>query len=323
MYEYFKTVSYPLKEFNSDYFSENQNDAIKSTIVDFGINIYGLSPELENLIIGTPRIFLTEIGSSDSYSLILKLQLMITIDDLDFSLAGGDLSVSTDTHPANEEFIRGDFDSEDFESPGFIIDGFLCLNNYSKLIRVLDGTIFNPPNMEFEPTTINFFSRHRVNSITCKNSKPLIMQKANELIHQPPQDPVFGDIKLVPGNNCTISVRPQTNTVIIGAVLNANDTPEEICGVWKDKISGTGSKDLLCSEVVYSIAGAKPDNFGNIEIQANTPLSVNALVKDDLPTPFKTFINGSSSEFSPIIHYIYIGLPQSNGNSSVFDCQTE
>jgi len=328
MYEYFKTVHYPLKESSWNYFSAGQSDAIKSTIIDFGVNIYCPTLPVEGLIIGKPRAILKQIGSENNI-LRIKLEIMIVIDEIDFLLADGELLIEAeegdqDFHPVDEKFIRVYFDNSDFNVPGsdVVINGFMCLDNYWQLLRDLDGEIFNTSGMEFEPTTINFFSRHRVNSITCKNSKPLIMQTESSA-YQPAQEPVFGNIKLVPGNNCTVSVRPQTNTVIIGAVLNANDTPEEICGVWKDKISGPGSKDLLCSEVVCSVAGAKPDNFGNIEIQANTPLSVNVLLKTDLPAPFKAFINGSGLEFFPIIHYIYIGLPQSNENSSVFDCQTE
>jgi hypothetical protein len=318
MYDYFKTVAYPLKGSDWNYFSDTQNNILKSTIIDFDLKLYLYSAPQEERLTTEPRVVLSKIQvPADNSS--LNITLDIYINEL---VASGTLSFLNDS-VANEEFVRIYFSNNDFSNillAGLTFNGFICLNKYSNLINFMTNQEFNTPNIEFEPTTINVFSRHRVNKITCINSKPLIKQTSTSIYEQA-QNPVSGNVKFVPGNNCTISVRPQINTIVISAVSNANDTPEETCGVWKDKIPN--SKDLLCSEVIYSIAGAKPNDFGNVEISANSPLTVNALPKNNLPNPFKTLINGSNPGFSHIMHYIYIGFPQSDNNSSVFDCPTE
>lgn len=318
MYDYFKTVAYPLKGSDWSYFSDTQNDTLKSTIIDFDLKMYLYSALQENYLVTEPRVVLSSIEvPADKSSLKLTVQIYIG------ALVASGTLIFLNNSTANEEFVRIYFSNSDFSNiqlAGLTFNGFICLNKYSDLIKLMGGQTFNTPNIEFEPTTINVFSRHRVNKITCINSKPLITQTTTS-IYESAQAPVSGNVKFVPGNNCAISVRPQTNTVVISAVSNANDTPEETCGVWREKIPN--SNDLLCSEVVYSIAGAKPDDFGNVEISANSPLTVNALLKDSLPNPFKTLINESNPGFSHIIRYIYVGFPQSDGNSSVFDCPTE
>ena len=229
----------------------------------------------------------------------------------------------------NQEFFRVHFDTSDFLGVGnfndalypyvpppygFYYDGYITLSG-NRIIVAFNSTVATPVMVDFEPSTVAVFSGHRVDSLSCRNMKPLLVQTSDNR-YEYPSDGCTGDVKFVPGANCSISVQPATRTVVISAQKNANDTQEEQCGAWNDKVS---DKDILCNEAIYSISGAEPDDNGDIQIKADIPLTVSSLRAQDI-TVFSPDFSAALSEFQHIMRFIYVGLPKSAGNPNVLDC---
>lgn len=306
MYTSFNQIAYPLVSFNSG--STDRVEALRSCLVDFKIYISG------DLFTAVPKVTLVSIYKATAQP--LKLELSITVSG---SVIGSAIFDIADDAYANQNFIRYHFDSSDFTmTTGYGVEGYICLSNAAKLFQVFAATIPIGVNTAFEPSTVVVLSHHRVHRLTCRSAKPLLQQTPTSRYDAESQ-PVLGDVKLVAGNNCSITVIPATETIIIGAQQGANDTGDELCGVWKEKIS---PKDTLCDEAIYSISGVSPDVNGNINIFAQTPLAVSSLTAENI-SQIQPQFNEVLGQFSHIIRFIYIGLPQTAGNTNVFNCDTE
>lgn len=306
MYDYFEHIAYPLESLSS--LNSIQQQALKSAFVDFRMNVY--SAEVDQLVQLTVK---TLDCSSNSLKLDVDVRLLGRAEPV---LARATLEFPNDSY-ASQQFVRYHFDSSDFTNldPAYTLEGFFCFSNLDVLIATLApfGPIGISSRMEL--STISIFSHHRVEQISCRNALPLLNQSSTTR-YGPTSAAVLGDVRFVPGNNCTISVQPATRTILIGAQQNANDSSEEQCGIWSEKV---GDKDILCNEAIYSISGVEPDSSGNVQIQASNPLTVSSFTIDEMRTNYPAF-SAVLSPFSHIIRFIYIGLPQSAGNPSVFDC---
>ena len=159
----------------------------------------------------------------------------------------------------------------------------------------------------------------------CNNKFPLLCQRPNNL-NRNTLPVVVGDVKLVEGTNCIISVQPSTNTIIVSAQVGANTDGEgqSPCGKWTDPISNDLTDcpvlDTLCNDVIYSVSGVVPDKNGNVQITASSPLTVTTMTRLTLPEAFKDIFNDSALDLSASETFTYIGLPQNQNNPSVFDC---
>lgn len=309
MYDYFENVAYPLKLETITGFPDAQMSALKSSFVDFRLNIYG--QDISRHVFVT----ITRINCSNND---LRLRVVVYFDGLspENTIADAVLVFPNDSY-ASQQFVRYHFDNLDFPGidPKYAIEGFFCFSRISDLISVFAPVGELGIALVLEPSTISVFSNHRVDQISCRNVLPLLKQDASNR-YGSKSDPVLGNVKLVPGNNCTISVQPATRTILIGAQQGANDTAEEQCGIWSEKVD---DKDILCNEAIYSISGVVPDSAGNIQLAASSPLTVSSYTYQEMSQNYSAF-SAVLSQFSHIIRFIYIGLPQSAGNPSVFDC---
>ena len=198
-------------------------------------------------------------------------------------------------------------------------DGYVCMASPIQLVEAFNsvdsGLLPIAVGAPLEASTTSVFGDHRVHSIKCRNSKPLIEQTV-ESQYEFTSSSCVGDVKLVPGNNCSISILPATRTIVVSAQRNANGTQEEQCGIWKDKV---GEKDVLCNEAIYSISGAEPDENGDVQVRTEIPLAVSSLRGQDIAELDPAF-SGAVSQFPHIMRFIYVGLPKSAGNPNVLDC---
>ena len=341
MYDYFKKIQWPidrlpkidvdgvvLLSLNKEY-SQRMNELF----VDFRVNLYANTWPINigNSSIVPPQIAISKFQADTGGPLNIQIAVVVPEGMGDVPGFGSDIyTVSNLLSLGNsaDEYVTYHFDSTDFPSlPNEVqIEGFICVSNVAKFLAAYPSFFMNPDFGDrayavLFPTTVSMFTGHRVSSIACRNTLPLLCQNPDAK-YLPVSSPVSGDVKLVEGSNCVISVQPSTNTVVVSAQINANvPSGESNCGKWGEKISVASVScisDTLCNEVVYSISGVSPDDAGNIQIQAEAPLAVNSLTKDTVPDPFKPIL--TSSEFSSIIRVIYVGLPQGQNNSSVFDC---
>lgn len=310
MYNTFNQIAYPLVDFSSG--STEQVQALRSALIDFKMYVTGDS------FSGIPKVTLVSVYKPTGQPLRLLLQFKADSSD---STAPDSVTIFTvaDDSYATQEFVRYYFDSNDWDvGSGYKVEGYFCLSKAQSLFQVFAAEQPIAINAAFEPSTIVVLSNHRVHQITCRSAKPLLEQTPTARYDEESL-PVTGDVKLVAGNNCTISVLPSTKTIIVGAQQGANDSGDELCGVWSEKIN---SKDILCDEPIYSISGVEPDSNGNIDIKTETPLVVSSFTIQELEKVARGFIP-VVSEFPDIIRFIYIGLPQSTDNASVFNCDTQ
>lgn len=328
MYDYFKRILWPLDKLPTIFVGETQYaeknptyvNSINELFVDFRLNLYVDTWPATN-IPTPPKASITKFQAEEGAS--LNLQLTISTESPQLNINSNLLLLGNTA----EEYVTYHFDSTDFPSlpAGMQIEGFICMSNLSKFLLThptfTQASLTERNRPVFSPATVSMFTGHRVSSIACRNTLPLLCQSPDAK-YLPVSSPVSGDVKLVEGSNCVISIQPSTNTVVVSAQIDANiPSGESNCGKWGEQISVPSVScisDTLCNEVVYSISGVSPDDAGNIQIQAEAPLAVNSLTKDTVPDPFKPIL--TSSEFSSIIRVIYVGLPQGQNNSSVFDC---
>jgi len=306
MYTAFNQTAYPLVDFSSG--STAQVQALRSALVDFKIYVAGDS------FLAVPKVTLVSLYRATEQPLKLLLELKV-----DAQLLGSTtLTVDNDSY-VTQEFVRYYFDSDDWPDllPGYKVEGYICISKAQILFLTFAAEQPVAINAAFEPSTTVVLSNHRVHQITCRSAKPLLQQTPTAR-YNAESAPVLGDVKLVAGNNCTISVLPATKTIIVGAQQGANDSGDELCGVWSEKVS---EKDILCDEAIYSISGVDPDSNGNINIKAESPLIASSLTKQNLQSIAPAF-NSALNQFPHIIRFIYIGLPQSANNPSVFNCDT-
>ena len=324
MYDYFKRIIWPLDKLPSAIANgityKDQADyitSLKELFIDFRLNLY-VNTWPATIVSTPPVIYISKFEATNAES--LNIRLTVRVANPLQTISSDLLSLGNSA----EEYVTYHFDSTDFPSlpDGMQIEGFICMSNLAKfLVKYPTFILTDRGTGIFLPTTVSMFTGHRVSSIACRNTLPLLCQSPGAK-YLAVSSPVAGDVKLVEGSNCVISVQPSTNTVVVSAQIDANvPSGESNCGKWGEKISVTSVScinDTLCNEVVYSISGVSPDDAGNVQIQAEAPLAVNSLTKDTVPDLFKPLLTGS--EFSSIIRVIYVGLPQGQNNSSVFDC---
>lgn len=306
MYDTFQTIAYPFVEIIEP-ISYERGKALKGSLVDFRLNVYNDSAS------GVPVVKVYKIfGTANNITFCLKVFNSLN----DKLLASGCLTFANDSY-ATQDFVRYHIDNTDFSDyvePGYVFEGYFCFNQLSSLIAAFVGAEYGAI-LTMEPATVAVFGQHRVSEFYCRTAKPLLAQSKNDKYITDP-NPVSGAVKLVPGHNCSISVQGATKTIVIAAQRNANDSSTERCGVWSDKIS---SKDVLCNEVIYSISGVTPDTNGNVKLDAVSPLVCSSLTATEIASNSPELASALSS-FQSIIRFIYVGFPQSQGNTSVFNC---
>lgn len=326
MYDYFKKILWPLDKLPSAVANgityKEQVDyvtSLKELFIDFRLNLY-VNTWPTTIISTPPVIYISKFQATNAESLNIQLSVRTTTPQQ--IIASNLLSLGNSA----EEYVTYHFDSTDFPSlpAGMQIEGFICMSNIAKFLASYPTFIQGPIVREYpavSPAAVSMFTGHRVSSIACRNTLPLLCQSPDAK-YLAVSSPVSGDVKLVEGSNCVISIQPSTNTVVVSAQIDANvPSGESNCGKWAEKISVPSvscTDDTLCNEVVYAISGVSPDDNGNLQIQADAPIAVSSLTPQSVPDAFKPLLTGS--EFSSIIRVIYVGLPQGQNNSSVFDC---
>lgn len=304
MYDTFQTISYPFVEIFEP-ISYERGKALKSSLVDFRLNVYS------DIAAGVPVVEVTSINGT---SAAISFNVQVTDSKNSAIIARGTFTFQNDGY-ATQDFIRYHFDNTDLTvTAGYSVEGYFCFNRLSDLISAFADAEYGAV-LKMEPTTVALFSRHRVNDFYCRSAKPLLTQTSQSRYVED-NNPVTGDVKFVAGHNCSISVQSSTKTIIVSAQRNANDSDTERCGVWANKVS---PKDILCNEVIYSISGITPDEQGNVKFDAVTPLVCSSLTASEVAQN-NPQLASSLSAFPSIIRCIYVGFPQSQGNSSVFNC---
>lgn len=306
MYDTFSSISYPLASIAGN---SSQIDALRKTLVDFKIYVTGDS------FVEAPFVELVSLHKAPGQPLRIKINLFVGP-----TLIGDPVLQFEDDAYAAQEYVRYHFNSQDFPTLAeYSVEGYICFSNLQNLFTAFAAAEPIFVSAAFEPSTVVALCKQRVNEITCRSALPLLQQQTDILRYTDESQPVVGDVKLVAGDNCTISVLTNTHTVIIGAQQGANDSRAEQCGPWVEKIN---SKDILCNEGIYSISGVEPDANGDVKIVAQSPLAVSAFTRAELNAVNADFVNSSVlSGFSHIIRFIYVGLPQSSDNPNVFNCE--
>lgn len=305
MYDYFSNVDYPLQRINTG--ATSQLNALRKSLVDFKLYIAG------DYFAEVPVVTLFSVHKPAGQP--LKLTLIVTTNTL---LGIAHLEFEDDSY-ATQEYVRYYFNSDDFTSvaSGYSFEGYICFNNLQLMFEPFTSSIHIFTVTPFEPSTVVVLCKQRVHQITCRSALPLLLQTGDNR-YTDESAPVLGDVKFVAGDNCTISVVTSTNTVIVGAQEGANDSPNEQCGAWAEKV---GPKDILCNEAIYSISGVEPDDNGDVRVLAQSPLVVSAFTQDVLTGLNPDFAPGPTlPDFSHIKRFIYIGLPRSADNPNVFNC---
>ena len=337
MYDYFKKVAWPIDRvpriqvdgvtmLNT---GGEYSDLINELFVDFRLNLYvntwpATTASSMGVYASPPSILITKLQADAGGPINIAFAIATVPDQYDIVCNVFSLGNSTN------DYVTYHFDSTDFSflPDGMQVEGFICVSNVAKFLAKYPsfyiedyGGSFTRDYGKFSPTTLSMFTGHRVSSIACRNTLPLLCQNPDDK-YLAVSSPVSGDVKLVEGRNCIISVQPSTNTVVVSAQIDANvPSGESNCGKWAEKISVPSVScisDTLCNEVIYAISGVSPDDNGNLQIQADAPIAVSSLTTQSVPDAFKPLLTGS--QFSSIIRVIYVGLPQGQNNSSVFDC---
>jgi hypothetical protein len=305
VYDAFSSISYPLASIAGN---SSQIDALRKTLVDFKIYVTGDS------FVEAPFVELVSLHKAPGQPLRVRINLLVGPN-----VIGNPVLEFADDAYATQEYVRYHFDSQDFPTlAAYSVEGYICFSNLQNLFTPFAASEPIFVYAAFEPSTAVALCKQRVNEITCRSALPLL-QQTDTLRYTDESQPVVGDVKLVAGDNCTISVLTNTRTVIIGAQQGANDSQAEQCGPWVEKIN---SKDILCNEGIYSISGVEPDANGDVKIVAQSPLAVSAFTRAELNAVNADFLNSSVlSGFPHIIRFIYVGLPQSSDNPNVFNCQ--
>lgn len=305
MYNYFSNVDYPLQSVTAA--TTSQRNALKKCLVDFKLYIAGDSFAI------VPKVVLFSVHKPAGQPLRLTLTVTSNI-----TLGIAHLEFADDSY-ATQEYVRYYFNSDDFAQtePGYSFEGYICFNNLQSMFAPFGLPEPTFTVTQFEPSTVVVLCKQRVHQITCRSALPLLLQTGDNR-YTDESAPVLGDVKFVAGDNCTISVVTSTSTVIVGAQQGANDSPNEQCGAWAEKVS---EKDILCNEGIYSISGVEPDDNGDVRVLAQSPLVVSAFTQEVLTGLNPDFAPGPTlPDFSHIKRFIYIGLPQSADNPNVFNC---
>ena len=323
MYKYSEGSDYP--------FTESLGTAVGSPaskhILDFRLNLY--IDQILGTEVTTVVAAISGFTKVDSDTLTVKIRIKsypedsveadaATIADLELTVRRSDSSVG--------EFVRYHFDVDD--APSSTIPSNLWFEGFMGVIdpggfvdRYPSGaniSSFLPKVNKFEPTTINVFSRHRVNEVQCRYALPLFASSTDPLGQQySAVTSATGYVKLLGGDNCVVSLQESTNTIALTALIGANGTDSERCGIWGNP-SSTGGKQ--CNQVIHSVSGVAPTSTGDITITADSPLQVSTVERADIPNQaLRDFVVNNTS-MGHIDTCIYIGYTQLNGNDSIYEC---
>lgn len=325
MYTEFKATDYPLRPYKAftTGLSDPQAAALKAGLIDIRFNVYAAA--LPYLLVGqlmactttattlTLKFNLvgsTQIRTGQGQQLTIKYNPALKLS----------LTFNKTAAYATEPYIRAYFDLTDCtEVAAFItaMDGYICLDNLAELWAAFEANggvpvIGNTGGLAagpvcLEPTTVAVIGSHRVDYFVCDYAKPLLLHAPATDNYSVQSEPVTGAVTLLQGANCSITLQEYSNTVIIAAVKGNNGTVVEKCGKWGDRLPTV--KDVLCTDAVYSLAGASPDDTGALEIKGQYPLTVGAYSYSKLPEAFKT--QGLAGAYPHIAKFIVIGLNNS------------
>jgi hypothetical protein len=305
---YFKNTQYPLVSFlgKNTALNDAQADLLKSTLIDFKLVVYS------NRLAEPPLVYLDEIVLDSGFT-VLFLNIRAKFVGAAEYINAGRIILGFNLNDAmfdNEANIRAHFNADDIvpqslDSRISSIDGHISFKDLRSWQSGFPVTVnLTQSKIMFEPSAISVIGNHAVNSIRCQSAKPLITQTLEDG-YTAVSAPVTGKVNFIGGDNCIINLQQSNNTVLISAVKNANGTEDEVCGIWKEKVEGAETKDVLCNEAVYSLGGAYPDDAGNIVITGTYPISVSSLTLDQLPDKFKNL----ATSFPHIDKFIYVGSP--------------
>lgn len=315
MYELLKTTSFPVFQPpatlpGAQPLAANVMNLLKGLLVDFRCFVYTSDQP-------TPiQAFLVQIRKLSSSELFLNFKLIFN----DKISANIQFSIISN----NDEYYRIYYDTADAVlsegvDPNTVLptfEGYITVSKAETFLTQIPTLSYAGLQIPIEPACFSVVTQHRVDQIQCQYAKPLYLQSTQtpESNYTDFSTPLTGHLKFKPGMNCAITLQPTTNSILISAQRNANDSPEEICGVWADPISPT---DALCSEGIYAISGVAPDSSGNVNIKAELPL-VSSIISSATvqQTPFSTL----AASYPYVNNFIYVGLPETADNGSVFNC---
>jgi hypothetical protein len=315
MYELLKTTSFPIfqpivRSPGGQQLAVSVMNLLKGLLVDFKCYVYTSDQP-------TPiTAFLVQIRKLSSSELLLNFKLIFSDNvsaDLPFSIVSN-----------NDEYYRMYYDTSDAVlseelDPNTIIptfEGYLTVSKSETFLAQIPTVSYAGLQIPIEPACFSVVTQHKVDQIQCQYAKPLYIQSTQtpESNYTNLSTPLTGHLKFKPGMNCAITLQPTTNSIIIAAQRNANDSPEEVCGIWADPVSPT---DALCSEGIYAISGVAPDSSGNVNIKAELPL-ISSIISS--ATVQQTRFSNLASSYSYVNNFIYVGLPETADNGSVFNC---
>jgi hypothetical protein len=324
MYDYFNKILWPLKEVPAigvNITDKQYTSAINELFIDFKLNLYADLPTKK-----ITKVSITQFSNATG-DLIIKLRIVYVL------FSGTTVSIESDALNlgGSDEYTTYHFNQEDFSTSFPLqntllhLEGFICVANVLKFNTLYPSRSTTNARCDFYSTTTSVFTAHAVSGIVCNNKFPLLCQKPDNL-NRNTLPVVTGNVKLVEGTNCIISVQPSTNTIIVSAQVGANTDGEgqSPCGKWTDPISTDLTNcpvlDTLCNDVIYSVSGVVPDKNGNVQITASSPLTVTTMTRPTLPEAFRDIFNNTDLDLSASETFTYIGLPQNQNNPSVFDC---
>jgi hypothetical protein len=314
MYDLLKTTSFPVFASTAPLPPGAQPlaipimNALKEVLADFKCFVY-ISDQPTLL-----SAYLVQLRKLTSTQLTLSFEVRFSSQVaavIDFDLS------------SNDEYYRVYFSTEDATlsegtDPNAVLpvfEGYIVVNKVIDFLNKIPTVAYAGLQVPLEPGCLAIVTRHRVNQLQCQYAKPLFVQSTQptESNYTDLSAPLTDHVQLKPGLNCTITLQPALNSILISAQKNANDSPEETCGVWADPVS---PNDVLCSQGIYAISGVAPDSSGNVNIKAELPMVCSIISRPNVPAAFQ----GAVSSYNYVDNFIYVGLPETADNPSVFNC---
>lgn len=315
MYELLKTTSFPIFQLatpipGSQPLAVTVMNLLKELLVDFRCFVYTTDQP------SPVQAFLVQIRKLSDSELFLNFKFIFNDKisaNIGFSIIGN-----------NDEYYRIYYDTKDATlSEGVdpntvlpVFEGYITVSRAETFLTKIPPFSYAGLQIPVEPACFSLVMKHRVDQIQCQYAKPLYLQSTQtpDSNYTALSTALTGHLKFKPGMNCAVTLQPTTNSILISAQKNANDSPEEICGVWADPVSPT---DALCSEGIYAISGVAPDSAGNVNIKAELPL-ISSIISS--ATVQQTPFNNLASSYPYVNNFIYVGLPETADNGSVFNC---
>lgn len=315
-------ISYPLTESKVEAYTDT---LMKSVFVDAKLNLYGRFSKLSKFKVESIKV--AKSTNVQFYTCTFEFSLTTYPNKDTENIARFNFVFDSNSSFRNDLYVRADFDSASAGYSGSLdceFDGYVAFNKLSDLFILIKASnpatptgntstadsvpvsevtslVASPAteritliNREFIPTVINHIDSVSVGSIQVYNGYPLITGNQAYLL----EGSVQGNVTFEAGLNCGLFLNTATNTLTISAQRNANRSSTETCGLWSDKVS---EEDTLCNEVFYALAGAIPDDKGNLKIKTSYPLSITS--------------DGNTNT-------IKIGLLADKSNTNIFNCNT-